>query len=88
MNQPEDAHVVSEPTVVNEEPAKASADENVVLNNPNELISALKGRQIPFEVRDNLVAASPKFDDVAGRTFVKAQGFKWDGKAKEWTKFL
>lgn len=88
VNQPEDAHVVSEPTVVNEEPAKASADENVVLNNPNELISALKGRQIPFEVRDNLVAASPKFDDVAGRTFVKAQGFKWDGKAKEWTKFL
>ncbi len=85
--QPEDAQITSETTVVNDEPAP-SADETVVLNNPNELISALKGRQIPFDIRDNLVAATPKFDDVAGRSFVKAQGFKWDGKAKEWTKFL
>lgn len=87
--QPEDAQITSEPTtVVHEEPVKAVADDNVAINNPNELISALKGRQIPFEIRDNAVAASPKFDDVAGRNFVKAQGFKWDGKAKEWTKFL
>ncbi len=76
----EEAHVVEEPHV---KPVTASR-----LADPQELLQALQAKGIKYEIRDNLVAAAPSFSDADGRSFVKSLGFKWDGKTKEWTKFL
>jgi hypothetical protein len=55
---------------------------------PDQLLEALKAKGIKYEIRDNLVTAAPSFGDSDGRNFVKSLNFKWDGKTKEWTKFL
>jgi len=78
----EEAHIVEPPALC--ELAEASAK----TIHPTELLEALEAKGIPYSIRDNLVAASPSYSDSDGRTFVKSLGFKWDGKAKEWTKFL
>lgn len=76
----EEAHVVEEP---HSKPATTSKPVD-----PHELLEALEAKGIKYEIRDNLVAAAPSFSDADGRSFVKSLGFKWDGKTKEWTKFL
>ncbi len=53
-----------------------------------QLLAALKAKGIKCATRDNLVAATPAYGDSDGRNFVKAFGFRWDGKTKEWIKNL
>jgi len=69
------------------EPAPAT-DKAVGITDPRELLNALEGRQIEFEVRDNEVIAKPDFKNSAGREFLKSQGFKWEPNQKHWAKFL
>ena len=76
---------VHEEALVVEPPSRTASP---TMLDPEQLLDALKAKGIKYEIRDNLVAAAPSFGDTDGRNFVKSLNFKWDGKTKEWTKFL
>jgi len=59
---------------------------NAAGDNPNQIITALAARRIPFKVNEETgdILATPAFQDCSAKAFLKEQGFRWNSSGRNW----